>query len=85
MKTIIKTSLLIVIAMLLISANAFATNGMRMIGFGPVQNSGAQRRCELGHPYSVWSIETYFWRWRRDWRLRPGSYFPGMDGNIDSG
>jgi long-chain fatty acid transport protein len=39
MKTIIKTSLLIIIAMLLISANAFATNGMRMIGFGPVQNS----------------------------------------------
>jgi long-chain fatty acid transport protein len=39
MKTIIKTSLLIIIAMLFISANAFATNGMRMIGFGPVQNS----------------------------------------------
>ena len=47
--------------------------------------TGAQRRYEHGHPCSVWSIETYSWRWRRDWRLRPGSYFPGMGGNIDSG
>ena len=39
MKTIIKTSLLIIIAMLFISANAFATNGMRLIGFGPIQDS----------------------------------------------
>jgi long-chain fatty acid transport protein len=39
MKTIIKTSLLIIIVMLLISTNAFATNGMRMIGFGSVQDS----------------------------------------------
>jgi Long-chain fatty acid transport protein len=39
MKTIIKTSLLTIIAILFIGTNAFATNGMRMIGFGPVQDS----------------------------------------------
>ena len=56
MKTIIKTSLLIIIAMLFISANAFATNGMRMIGFGPVQDS--MGGVSVGLPLDAASILT---------------------------
>jgi Long-chain fatty acid transport protein len=56
MKTIIKTSLLIIIAMLFISANAFATNGMRMIGFGPVQNS--MGGVSVGLPLDAASVLT---------------------------
>ena len=39
MKKNIIFSFLIIMAALLVTANAHATNGMRMIGFGPVQNS----------------------------------------------
>jgi long-chain fatty acid transport protein len=39
MKIINKVALFGIIAMLFASTNAFATNGMRLIGFGPVQNS----------------------------------------------
>jgi long-chain fatty acid transport protein len=39
MKKNIVFSFLGIIAVMLIAANAHATNGMRMIGFGPVQNS----------------------------------------------
>ncbi len=56
MKTIIKTSLLIIIAMLLSSTNAFATNGMRMIGFGPVQDS--MGGVSVGLPLDAASILT---------------------------
>jgi long-chain fatty acid transport protein len=56
MKTIIKTLLLITIAMLLSSGNAFATNGMRMIGFGPVQDS--MGGVSVGLPLDAASILT---------------------------
>lgn len=39
MKKIITFSLLSIMATVLMTGSAFATNGMRMIGFGPVQNS----------------------------------------------
>ena len=39
MKKIITFSLMSVVAVVLMTSNAYATNGMRMIGFGPVQDS----------------------------------------------
>ena len=56
MKTIIKVSLLSIVVMLFISVNAFATNGMRMIGFGPVQNS--MGGVSVGLPLDAASILT---------------------------
>ena len=39
MKKLLAVSLLSVIALLFLGTNASATNGMRLIGFGPIQDS----------------------------------------------
>lgn len=56
MKKNIVFSFLWVIAVMLIAANAHATNGMRMIGFGPVQDS--MGGVSVGLPLDAASILT---------------------------
>lgn len=56
MKVITKSALFGIIALLFISTNAFATNGMRLIGFGPIQNS--MGGVSVGLPLDAASVLT---------------------------
>lgn len=56
MKKIIILSLMSILATVLITGSAFATNGMRMIGFGPVQDS--MGGVSVGLPLDAASILT---------------------------
>ena len=56
MKKIITFSLMSVVAVVLMTSNAYATNGMRMIGFGPVQDS--MGGVSVGLPLDAASILT---------------------------
>jgi long-chain fatty acid transport protein len=56
MKKIIRLSLMGIIAAVLMTSSAYATNGMRMIGFGPVQDS--MGGVSVGLPLDASSVLT---------------------------
>ena len=45
-------------------------------------STDVQLHSDYDRSCSVWSTRSCFWRFRRVWRRRPGSYSPAMDGRI---
>ncbi|MGD0279733.1 MAG: aromatic hydrocarbon degradation protein, partial [Smithella sp.] len=56
MKKIIRVSLMSIVAAVLMTSSVYATNGMRMIGFGPVQDS--MGGVSVGLPLDAASVLT---------------------------